>query len=1088
MASGGESKNDDLSTAILKQKNRPNRLIVDESINEDNSVVSLSQAKMDELQLFRGDTVLLKGKKRRETVCIVLSDDSCSDEKVRMNRVVRNNLRVRLGDVISIQPCPDVKYGKRIHVLPIDDTVEGITGNLFEVYLKPYFLEAYRPIRKGDIFLVRGGMRAVEFKVVETDPSPYCIVAPDTVIHCEGEPIKREDEEESLNEVGYDDIGGVRKQLAQIKEMVELPLRHPALFKAIGVKPPRGILLYGPPGTGKTLIARAVANETGAFFFLINGPEIMSKLAGESESNLRKAFEEAEKNAPAIIFIDELDAIAPKREKTHGEVERRIVSQLLTLMDGLKQRAHVIVMAATNRPNSIDPALRRFGELAERFFITLCTVDQGWQIVRHFLQLFRRDPEAFPGQPRDIVSPACPGSSPGLLPGGACPEHLPRETSRRNPKQTPEPPQLPPFDVEEQRLYSELLPGDRAPYPISKGAPRHPTEEAHFGRLYPGSYPFSHDLELMTIGLWFLYGRRVSGIEEILEVFLPPSDNIPSRGQELSTSTVNSVGRELLTPSEVPNGLPEFPRGRPIVLLHGLTELLPDPSFCFRDHPGCSSLGLRVCLSCLRSPPSQPGLMGLLQLDGIPYFQCPPLCSRIAPDGCISNGGGEHGRFDREVDIGIPDATGRLEILQIHTKNMKLADDVDLEQVANETHGHVGADLAALCSEAALQAIRKKMDLIDLEDETIDAEVMNSLAVTMDDFRWALSQSNPSALRETVVEVPNITWEDIGGLDDVKRELQELVQYPVEHPDKFLKFGMTPSKGVLFYGPPGCGKTLLAKAIANECQANFISIKGPELLTMWFGESEANVREIFDKARQAAPCVLFFDELDSIAKARGGSVGDGGGAADRVINQILTEMDGMSSKKNVFIIGATNRPDIIDPAILRPGRLDQLIYIPLPDEKSRMAILKANLRKSPIAKDVDVDFLAKMTNGFSGADLTEICQRACKLAIRESIENEIRRERERQTNPSAMEVEEDDPVPEIRKDHFEEAMRFARRSVSDNDIRKYEMFAQTLQQSRGFGSFRFPSSNQAGGGPSQGSAGGSGGNVFNEDNDDDLYG
>ncbi|MEQ2199593.1 hypothetical protein XENOCAPTIV_004242, partial [Xenoophorus captivus] len=389
------------------------------------------------------------------------------------------------------------------------------------------------------------------------------------------------------------------------------------------------------------------------------------------------------------------------------------------------------------------------------------------------------------------------------------------------------------------------------------------------------------------------------------------------------------------------------------------------------------------------------------------------------------------------------------------------------EKVANETHGHVGADLAALCSEAALQAIRKKMDLIDLEDETIDAE-------------WALSQSNPSALRETVVEVPNITWDDIGGLEDVKRELQEL--YPVEHPDKFLKFGMTPSKGVLFYGPPGCGKTLLAKAIANECQANFISIKGPELLTMWFGESEANVREIFDKmgrnrfvkllypcfqARQAAPCVLFFDELDSIAKARGGNVGDGGGAADRVINQILTEMDGMSSKKNVFIIGATNRPDIIDPAILRPGRLDQLIYIPLPDEKSRISILKANLRKSPISKvpikqflgfvqkDVDLDFLAKMTNGFSGADLTEICQRACKLAIRESIENEIRRERERQTNPSAMEVEEDDPVPEIRKDHFEEAMRFARRSVSDNDIRKYEMFAQTLQQSRGFGSFRY---------------------------------
>uniref|UniRef100_A0A8C9TS98 Transitional endoplasmic reticulum ATPase n=1 Tax=Scleropages formosus TaxID=113540 RepID=A0A8C9TS98_SCLFO len=773
LAVGALIMGEDYSTAILKQKHRPNRLIVDEALNEDNSIVCLSQQKMEELQLFRGDTVILRGRKRRQTVCIVLTDDTCADERVRMNRVTRNNLRVRLGDVISIQACPDVKYGKRIHVLPIDDTIEGLTGNLFEVFLKPYFLEAYRPVHKGDIFLVRGGMRAVEFKVVETDPTPHCIVAPDTIIHCEGEPIKREDEEESLNDVGYDDIGGCRKQLAQIKEMVELPLRHPGLFKTIGVKPPRGILLYGPPGTGKTLVARAVANETGAFFFLINGPEIMSKLAGESESNLRKAFEEAEKNAPAIIFIDELDAIAPKREKTHGEVERRIVSQLLTLMDGLKQRSHVIVMAATNRPNSVDPALRRFG------------------------------------------------------------------------------------------------------------------------------------------------------------------------------------------------------------------------------------------------------------------------------------------RFDREIDIGIPDSTGRLEILQIHTKNMKLSDDVDLERISTETHGHVGADLAALCSEAALQAIRKKMILIDLEDDTIDADVLNSLAVTMDDFRWALGQSNPSALRETVVEVPQVNWEDIGGLDDVKRELQELVQYPVEYPDKFLKFGMTPSRGVLFYGPPGCGKTLLAKAIANECQANFVSIKGPELLTMWFGESEANVRDVFDKARQAAPCILFFDELDSIAKARGGGAGDAGGAADRVINQILTEMDGMTNKKNVFIIGATNRPDIIDPAILRPGRLDQLIYIPLPDLPSRSAILSANLRKSPIARDVDLEYIARITEGFSGADLTEICQRACKLAIREAIEAEIRMERQRQTHPDTAMDEDYDPVPEIRKDHFEEAMRFARRSVSDNDIRKYEMFAQTLQQSRGFGNFRF---------------------------------
>jgi len=766
-----------LSTAILERKKSPNRLVVDEAVNDDNSVVALNLQKMDELQLFRGDTVLIKGKKRKDTVCIVLADEFCEEGKIRMNKVVRKNLRVRLGDVVSVHQCTDVKYGQRIHVLPFSDTIEGVSGNLFDVYLKPYFLEAYRPVRKGDTFLARGGMRGVEFKVVETDPAEYCIVAPDTEIFCEGEAINREDEER-LDEVGYDDVGGVRKQMAQIRELVELPLRHPLLFKTIGVKPPKGILLYGPPGSGKTLIARAVANETGAFFFLINGPEIMSKLAGESESNLRKAFEEAEKNAPAIIFIDEIDSIAPKREKTQGEVERRIVSQLLTLMDGMKSRAHVIVMGATNRPNSVDAALRRFG------------------------------------------------------------------------------------------------------------------------------------------------------------------------------------------------------------------------------------------------------------------------------------------RFDREIDIGVPDETGRLEVLRIHTKNMKLDDEVDLEKVSKETHGYVGADLAALCTEAALQCIREKMDVIDLEDDTIDAEILDSMAVTNEHFITALSVSNPSALRETVVEVPNVSWEDIGGLESVKQELQETVQYPVEHPEKFEKFGMAPSKGVLFYGPPGCGKTLLAKAIANECQANFISVKGPELLTMWFGESEANVREIFDKARQSAPCVLFFDELDSIANQRGSSSGDAGGAADRVLNQILTEMDGMGSKKTVFIIGATNRPDIIDSALMRPGRLDQLIYIPLPDEKSRLSIFKANLRKSPLARDVDVDTLASFTNGFSGADITEICQRACKFAIRESIERDIERERFAAADPAGMHDEDMfDPVPEITKAHFEEAMKYARRSVSDADIRKYQAFSQTLQQSRGFGNdFRFPES------------------------------
>uniref|UniRef100_A0A803L8I6 Uncharacterized protein n=1 Tax=Chenopodium quinoa TaxID=63459 RepID=A0A803L8I6_CHEQI len=790
------SKNDKYSTAILERKKAPNRLIVDEANVDDNSLVFINPAVMDKLNLFQGDTVLIKGKVRKNTICIIQGDEGCEECKIRMNKVVRANLRVRLGDVVSVHEISDVKYGEKVHILPVDDTIDGVTGSLFDAYLKPYFMDVYRPVRKGDLFLVRGGMRSVEFKVVETVPAEYCIVSPDTEIFCDGEPVRREDEER-LNEVGYDDVGGVRKQMAQIRELVELPLRHPKLFSAIGVKPPKGILLYGPPGTGKTLIAKAVANETGAFFFLINGPEIMSKMAGESESNLRKAFEEAEKNAPAIIFIDEIDSIAPKRDKTNGEVERRIVSQLLTLMDGLKSRAHVIVMGATNRPNSIDPALRRFG------------------------------------------------------------------------------------------------------------------------------------------------------------------------------------------------------------------------------------------------------------------------------------------RFDREIDIGVPDQVGRLEVLRIHTKNMKLAEDVDLEKISKETHGYVGADLAALCTEGALQCIREKMDVIDLEDDTIDAEVLNSMAVTNEHFQAALQASNPSALRETVVEVPNVSWDDIGGLETVKRELQETVQYPVEHPEKFEKFGMSPSKGVLFYGPPGCGKTLLAKAIANECQANFISVKGPELLTMWFGESEANVREIFDKARQSAPCVLFFDELDSIATQRGNSSGDAGGAADRVLNQLLTEMDGMNAKKTVFVIGATNRPDIIDSALLRPGRLDQLIYIPLPDQDSRLQIFKSCLRKSPVSKDVDLAALAQYTHGFSGADITEICQRACKYAIRENIEKDIEKEKKRTENLDSMEEDISEELSEIKAAHFEESMKYARKSVSDADIRKYHSFAQTLQQSRGIGSeFRFAANQNSGSTTSAAAV---------NDDEDDLY-
>merc|ERR1712137_62496 len=384
-------------------------------------------------------------------------------------------------------------------------------------------------------------------------------------------------------------------------------------------------------------------------------------------------------------------------------------------------------------------------------------------------------------------------------------------------------------------------------------------------------------------------------------------------------------------------------------------------------------------------------------------------------------------------------------------------------------------------------------DLIDIEDEQIDAEILDSMAVNQDHFKHALAQSNPSSLRETVVEVPNTSWEDIGGLEGVKRDLKELVQYPVEHPEKFEKFGMSPSKGVLFYGPPGCGKTLMAKAVANECAANFISVKGPELLTMWFGESEANVREVFDKARGAAPCVLFFDELDSIAKARGSGGGDAGGAGDRVMNQLLTEMDGMGAKKQVFIIGATNRPDIIDTALMRPGRLDQLIYIPMPDYESRLSILRATLRKSPVSKDVDLSYLASQTDKFTGADLTEICQSACKLAIREEIERDIERQRIKAESGDMEDDDDDDEddddlMPEILPTHFEAAVRQARRSVSDRDLAQYASFAQTLQQSRAavtgatggsLATFSFPEAAGGAAGPAAA--------ADDDDDEEDLY-
>jgi transitional endoplasmic reticulum ATPase len=599
------SQSQDLSQAILKQSSSRNSMkVFSYDTDEGHTVVGMTESAMEHLSLFDGDTVRIQGKRGKRTLASVatMADSSTEDSNsLGLSSDAMKNAGVRAGDFVTIVPAPDVKFGRAVLILPYRDSLESAdltsedSNVIFESYLRPYFEGKFRTLHRGDSFHIDGPNGKLEFQCVEIDSvevdgDSACVVVDDTVLECEGEPIDR-NEVDDLEGAGYDTIGGARKHLAAVRELVELPLRHPELWQRLGINPPRGVLLTGPSGCGKTALARAVAAETGAYFFVINGPEVISKRAGESETNLRRAFEDAEANAEdyngAIIFIDELDSIAPKREKAGGEVEKRIVSQLLTLMDGLKPTSKVVVMAATNRPSVIEPALRR------------------------------------------------------------------------------------------------------------------------------------------------------------------------------------------------------------------------------------------------------------------------------------------PGRFDRELDMGIPDTEGRLEILQIKTRDMRLAKDVDLELLARNSHGYVGADIQQLCMEAALECIRSKIGLIDFDKDKVDKKILDSIVVEAKHFDYAMGIVAPSSLRENQVEIPDVHWDDVGGLEDVKRELHETVQYPVEHADKYVKFGMSPSKGVLFYGPSGCGKTLLAKAIANECGANFISIKGPELLTQWFGESEANVRELFDKARAASPCILMFDEMDSIAKTRG---------------------------------------------------------------------------------------------------------------------------------------------------------------------------------------------------------------------------
>jgi transitional endoplasmic reticulum ATPase len=747
---------------IKKEENKTTKLRVVEALQDDayKGIVRIDPTLMHKLNLERGDIISIKGERKTYSIVDQAYPADRGEDIIRMDGITRKNSKTGIGEQVEIKKGK-IREAKKITIAPAQKgiMVQGDPDNFKRGLLG-------KPVAKGDIVVMGGaqqrkdlmsdgfgdlfggdmneifnqmgfggmpgGLTQIRFAIVSTNPNQPVIITENTQITLNPKAV--DISEESIPQITYEDIGGLKEEVKKVREMVELPLKRPEIFSRLGIEPPKGVLLYGPPGTGKTLLAKAVANESEAHFILLNGPEIMSKFYGESEKKIREIFDEAEKNAPAIIFIDEIDSLAPKREDVSGEVERRVVSQLLTMMDGLKARGKVVVIGATNRPNAIDPALRR------------------------------------------------------------------------------------------------------------------------------------------------------------------------------------------------------------------------------------------------------------------------------------------PGRFDREVEISVPDKEGRLSILKIHTRGMPLTKSVKLDELARKTHGFVGADINSLAKEAAMNVLRRNIHKFNLEeDQEIPQQILNELRVSQKDFDEALKIVRPSAMREVLVETPSTKWNDIGGIEPVKRDLKEAVEWPLKFPDSFSRMGISPPKGVLLYGPPGTGKTLLAKAVANESEANFIQVKGPSLLSMWVGKSEEGVRKIFERARQVSPCIVFFDEIDSLAGKRGQMHGGGAKVTENVLNQLLSEMDGIEDLTNVIVIGATNRPDILDPALMRPGRFDRIVYVPVPEKEGRLQILKIHTKNMPLDKSVNIQKLSDELDGYTGADIEALAREAAMLALREDIETK-----------------------KVTKKHFEQAMEKVQPSVSKADQQRYK--------------------------------------------------
>jgi len=701
------------------------------------NIIRIDPKTMEDLNIQTGDVIGLFGKKESAGIAWPSYPQDNGLGIVRIDSRLRKNTGTSIDDTIEIFKV-NAKVAQNIVLAP--SSVKIRTNPRFESFVKRK-LNNY-PVTIDDLILISIGIsREITFKVISLRPKGICVIKQESALHISEH--VTEEEEKGAGYITYEEVGGLDREIQRVREMVELPLRHPSIFKRLGIDPPKGVLLRGPPGCGKTLLAKAVANESEAHFISINGPEIMSKFYGESEKKLRKIFIEAEEKSPSIVFIDEIDAIAPKRETVTGEVERRVVAQLLALMDGLHSRGRVIVIGATNRPNSLDPALRR------------------------------------------------------------------------------------------------------------------------------------------------------------------------------------------------------------------------------------------------------------------------------------------PGRFDREIEIKVPNEKGRREVFQIHTRNMPLDKKISLKEFSQITHGFVGADISAVCREAAMSALRRYLPKINLESDMIDPDLLEQIVVTKEDFEEALKEVLPSGIREVFVEVPNVKWEQVGGLEGLKQRLIEAVEWPLSNPKIFRRMGITPPKGILLYGPPGCGKTLLARAVATESKANFISIKGPELLSKWVGESEKAIREVFRKAKMAAPCIVFFDEFDSIAPSRGRYTSSTG-VTEKVLSQFLTELDGLESMKDIVVIAATNRPDILDPALIRPGRIDRILLVPAPDEKTQIEILKIYTKKMPLATNLTVEEIhAIIDEGFSGADIETLCREAAMHALRENIR-----------------------ARKITFDHFKEARKEIHPTITPEILKWYEEFGDSLKRRR----------------------------------------